>query len=181
MERGRRLPSSTATDGRCRHLPSRVTRCTPCHRSTSTRSSPSTSTPTPRRPRSPDVGRSRSSSRRRLTAISAATCTDRGREMAQYYRDRKMMAVVFTVDCTTTMGAAGAERRDRPGRGRQSGRADRIRQRRSAPRQAGGQRGPPARPRARREGVKFHPSTQAFFPNDVAVYPIYEAIAEHDA
>src|SRR4249919_261304 len=26
------------------------------------------------------------------------------REMAQYYRERKMMAVVFTVDCTTAMG-----------------------------------------------------------------------------
>ena len=26
------------------------------------------------------------------------------REMAAYYRERKMMAVVFTVDCTTTMG-----------------------------------------------------------------------------
>ncbi len=28
-------------------------------------------------------------------------------------------------------------------------------------------------------GFKFHPSTQAFFPNDRAAYPLYEVIAEH--
>jgi uncharacterized protein len=29
-------------------------------------------------------------------------------------------------------------------------------------------------------GVKFHPNVQGFFPNDPAVYPLYEAIAQHD-
>ena len=31
------------------------------------------------------------------------------------------------------------------------------------------------------KGFKFHPNIQAFYPNDPAVYPVYEAIAEHGA
>ena len=103
------------------------------------------------------------------------------REMAQYYRERKMMAVVFTVDCTTTMGVppvpndeiaqAAADNPDAliafgsvdPHLGKQAvNEVHRLVREHDV------------------KGFKFHPSTQAFFPNDAAVYPIYEAIAEHD-
>jgi predicted TIM-barrel fold metal-dependent hydrolase len=30
------------------------------------------------------------------------------------------------------------------------------------------------------KGFKFHPNTQAFFPNDRSAYPLYEVIAEHN-
>jgi predicted TIM-barrel fold metal-dependent hydrolase len=103
------------------------------------------------------------------------------REMAQYYRERKMMAVVFTVDCTTTMGVppvpndeiaqAAADNPDAliafgsvdPHLGKQAvNEVHRLVREHDV------------------KGFKFHPSTQAFFPDDRAVYPIYEAIAEHD-
>ncbi len=100
-------------------------------------------------------------------------------EMAQYYRDRNMAAVVFTVDSRTTMGvppvpideiAAGAAANPDvliafgsvdPHMGRAAVRevqrqADELHVR----------------------GFKFHPNTQAFHPNDPMAYPIYEAIAE---
>jgi predicted TIM-barrel fold metal-dependent hydrolase len=100
-------------------------------------------------------------------------------EAAAYYRERKMAAVVFTVDSESTLGhppianeevaAAAAEHPDvfipfasiDPARGLAGVKA------------------------ARRlvaehgvKGFKFHPTLQAFFPNDRAAYPLYEAIAE---
>src|SRR5215204_2056965 len=102
------------------------------------------------------------------------------REMAQYYRERKMMAVVFTVDCTTTMGVppvpndeiaqAAADNPDAliafgsvdPHMGRAAvSEVHRLVSEHAV------------------KGVKFHPSTQAFEPNDRADDPIYEAIASH--
>jgi predicted TIM-barrel fold metal-dependent hydrolase len=102
------------------------------------------------------------------------------RVMADYYRERKMMAVVFTVDARTAMGVlpvpndeiaqAAAEHPDAliafgsvdPHMGRAA--VNEVH-------------------RLVREydvkGFKFHPSVQAFSPNDPAVYPVYEAIAEH--
>ncbi len=101
-------------------------------------------------------------------------------EMAEYYRSRKMMAVVFTVDCTTTMGVPPVPNDeiaqaaiDNPDALIAFGSVD-----------------PHLGKRAVNEvhrlvdehdvkGFKFHPNTQAFFPNDREVYPLYEAIAEH--
>jgi predicted TIM-barrel fold metal-dependent hydrolase len=100
-------------------------------------------------------------------------------EIAAYYRERKMAAVVFTVDAEAATGTpavpneeiAEAARRHPdvlipfasidPAKGRAGARA------------------------ARRlvdeygvRGFKFHPNIQAFFPNDRVAYPLYEAIEE---
>ncbi len=101
-------------------------------------------------------------------------------ELADYYRERSMAAVVFTVDSVTRTGQEprvsneeiaeqAAEHPDTlipfasvdPGRG------------------AAGMR----RARALIEhhgvrGFKFHPSDQEFYPNDRMAYPLYEVIAE---
>jgi predicted TIM-barrel fold metal-dependent hydrolase len=100
-------------------------------------------------------------------------------ETAQYYRERNMAAVIFTVDGESEMGhtrianeevaEVAAEHADvlipfasiDPARGRMGARE------------------------ARRliadygvRGFKFHPSFQGFYPNDRKAYLIYEAIAE---
>jgi predicted TIM-barrel fold metal-dependent hydrolase len=99
-------------------------------------------------------------------------------DVAAYYRERNMAAVVFTVDWESRSGIppipseeiaeAAAENPDvliafasvDPAR-------------------------PDAVERARRlisehdvKGFKFHPNLQEFFPNDRSAYPLYEAIAE---
>jgi uncharacterized protein len=102
-------------------------------------------------------------------------------ELAEYYRERKMAAVAFGVDSISQTGEEpvpsneevaelAAEHRDviipfasiDPARGAAGVRA------------------------ARRlitdhgvRGFKFHPNTQAFYPNDRMAYPLYEVIAEH--
>lgn len=100
--------------------------------------------------------------------------------VAQYYRERNMAAVVFTVDATAATGRAPnsveeiAERAALnadvlipfgsvdPWQGTASvHRAHRL----------AGEYGV--------RGFKFHPSVQAFEPNDRQFYPIYEAVAEH--
>jgi uncharacterized protein len=100
-------------------------------------------------------------------------------EAAQYYRERKMAAVIFTVDSEAEMGhlrianeevaEVAAEHADAlipfasidPARGKMGARE------------------------ARRliteygvRGFKFHPSVQGFYPNDRKAYILYEAIAE---
>ncbi|MFC5184502.1 amidohydrolase family protein [Actinomadura harenae] len=100
-------------------------------------------------------------------------------ETAAYYRERKMMAVVFTVDAEQATGhppipneevAEGCARHPGtlipfasvdPWRGRAAVRA--------------------ARRLVEEHGVrgfKFHPSLQDFAPNDRMAYPLYEAIEE---
>ncbi|NEK57130.1 amidohydrolase [Geodermatophilus sabuli] len=102
-------------------------------------------------------------------------------ELAEYYRERKMGAVVFGVDSISQSGEdmlatneevaeLAAEHGDvlipfasiDPHRGAAGVKA------------------------AKRlvteygvRGFKFHPNTQAFFPNDRLAYPLYEVIAEH--
>ncbi|HEY0342624.1 MAG TPA: amidohydrolase family protein, partial [Steroidobacteraceae bacterium] len=100
-------------------------------------------------------------------------------EVAQYYRERNLAAVIFTVDCEAEMGhtrianeevaEVAAEHADvlipfasiDPAKGKMAARE------------------------ARRliedygvRGFKFHPSTQGFYPNDRKAYVLYEAIAE---
>jgi uncharacterized protein len=99
-------------------------------------------------------------------------------EVAAYYRERSMLAVVFTVDAETVTGRpavrneeileVAAENPDvlipfasvDPNR---KNAVDEVRRliRDTAVR-----------------GFKFHPNVQAFFPNDRTFYPIYEAIEE---
>src|SRR5919202_7111102 len=100
-------------------------------------------------------------------------------DVAAYYRERGMAAVVFTVDYESVSGrppvsneeiaAAAAANPDvlipfasiDPARGRAGAREVRRLVDEHGVR-----------------GFKFHPNLQAFFPNDRAAYPIYEAIAE---
>ena len=97
-------------------------------------------------------------------------------EVADYYRERNMVAVVFTVDAETVTGrpavpneeiAAAAAANDDvliafgsvdPHRPNAAEEVERL-----------------ARDHGVR-GFKFHPNLQAFFPNDRAFYPVYEAI-----
>jgi predicted TIM-barrel fold metal-dependent hydrolase len=101
-------------------------------------------------------------------------------EIAAYYRERRMAAVVFTVDAESATGhppiaseeiaAACAEHSDvlipfgsvDPWRGKAA-----VRQARALIEEHGVR------------GFKFHPSLQAFHPNDPFVYPLYEVLAEH--
>ena len=100
--------------------------------------------------------------------------------IAEYYRERRMAAVVFTVDAQAATGhpaisseeiaAACAEHSDvlipfgsvDPWRGKAA-----VKQARTLIEQYGVR------------GFKFHPSVQAFHPNNPFVYPLYEVLAEH--
>ncbi|NEE02943.1 amidohydrolase family protein [Phytoactinopolyspora halotolerans] len=100
-------------------------------------------------------------------------------QMAEYYRERRIAAVVFTVDAEAATGhppirneevaAACAEHADilipfasiDPWRGRAAARRARVLARDHGVR-----------------GFKFHPSLQEFFPNDRMAYPLYEALEE---
>ncbi len=99
-------------------------------------------------------------------------------DLADFYRARSMAAVIFTVDATTALGRPGlsseqiatlaAEHNDV-----------------LIPFGSVDPHAPDAVERARRlvteygvRGFKFHPSLQAFAPNDAAFYPIYEVLEE---
>ncbi len=99
-------------------------------------------------------------------------------EVAQYYRERKMAAVIFTVDMEAEVGhwrianeevaEAAAENSDvlipfasiDPARGKMG-----VREARRLIEEYGVR------------GFKFHPSAQGFFPDDRRAYPLYEVIA----
>jgi predicted TIM-barrel fold metal-dependent hydrolase len=101
-------------------------------------------------------------------------------EMAAYYRERNMVAVVFTVDATTAMGVPPVPNDEIAEAARAHpdvlipfasvdphlGRAAVREVHRLVDEQ-------------RVRGFKFHPNVQAFHPNDRMAYPVYEAIAEH--
>jgi predicted TIM-barrel fold metal-dependent hydrolase len=111
--------------------------------------------------------------------FGAAPLQPTAQEVADYYRERSMMAVVFTVDDEAGMGrrairneevlAAAAHNPDvlipfasiDPHKGKLG-----VREARRLIAEHGVR------------GFKFHPNTQAFWPNDRAFYPLYEAIAE---
>jgi len=100
-------------------------------------------------------------------------------EVAQYYRERKMAAVIFHVDSESEMGhirianeevaEVAAENNDAlipfasidPHKGKMGAREARRMIEEYGVR-----------------GFKFHPSTQGFFPNDRKAYALYEVIAE---
>jgi predicted TIM-barrel fold metal-dependent hydrolase len=100
------------------------------------------------------------------------------REVAAYYRERNMLAVIFTVDDEAGMGrlrlgneqvlAAAREHPDvlipfasvDPHKGKLAVREARELIERGV------------------RGFKFHPNTQAFFPNEHSWYPLYEVIEQ---
>ena len=99
-------------------------------------------------------------------------------EVAAYYRQRNMAAVVFTVDWESQSGVPPIPNEEIADGA--AANADVLLAFASVD---------PARPdaveRARRlidehgvKGFKFHPNLQAFFPNDRAAYPLYQVIAE---
>jgi uncharacterized protein len=100
-------------------------------------------------------------------------------DLAQYYRERKLAAVIFTVDSESEIGhwrinneeiaEVAAENNDvlipfasiDPAKGKMGAReARRLIQDYGV------------------RGFKFHPSSQGFYPNDPKAYVLYEAIAE---
>jgi predicted TIM-barrel fold metal-dependent hydrolase len=99
-------------------------------------------------------------------------------EVAEYYRDRKMLAVLFNVDDEAGMGR------------RRLGNQEVLEVARANPdvlipfASVDPHKGKLAVREARElveqgaRGFKFHPNTQAFWPNDRAFYPLYEVIAE---
>jgi hypothetical protein len=99
-------------------------------------------------------------------------------EVADYYRERKILAVVFTVDDEAGMGR------------RRIGNDEVLEAARANPdimipfASVDPHKGKLAVREARElieagaRGFKFHPNTQAFWPNDRAWYPLYEVIAE---
>jgi hypothetical protein len=100
-------------------------------------------------------------------------------DLAAYYRERRIGAVVFTVDATTAMGhpaLSSEEIIDRV-----ADHADILIPFASVDPHAPNA---PARVEALAQrgarGFKFHPSLQAFEPNDPRYYPIYEAISAAD-
>ena len=99
-------------------------------------------------------------------------------DVAAYYRERKMAAVVFGVDWEARSGRPPIPNEEIAEAAREN--PDVLIPFASVD---------PARPdaveRARRliaehgvAGFKFHPNVQEFFPDDRSVYPLYEAIAE---
>src|ERR1035437_3353086 len=98
-------------------------------------------------------------------------------EVADYYRERKLLAVVFTVDDEAGMGR------------KRIGNDQVLEAARANPdvlipfASVDPHRGKFAVREARElieagvRGFKFHPNTQAFWPNDRAHYPLYEVIA----
>jgi uncharacterized protein len=98
-------------------------------------------------------------------------------DVAAYYRERGLAAVLFTVDWETQSGIPPIPNEEILDAARQNpdviipfvsvdpGRPDAL-ERIGALAAAGAR------------GFKFHPNLQAFFPNDRGLYPLYEAIAE---
>ncbi len=100
-------------------------------------------------------------------------------DVAAYYRERKLAAVIFTVDAETVTGRRSVRNEEiaeaaaanpdvlipfasvDPGKGKRA-----VEEARRLIRDYGVR------------GFKFHPNIQAFFPDDRAVYPLYEVIAE---
>lgn len=98
-------------------------------------------------------------------------------DLANYYRERRIAAVVFTVDATTAQGHPAISSEEIIEE--VTGHADIL-----TPFASVDPLGPYAVGRVNAlgalgaKGFKFHPSLQAFEPNDVGYYPIYEAIEE---
>jgi predicted TIM-barrel fold metal-dependent hydrolase len=102
-------------------------------------------------------------------------------ELAAYYRERSMAAVVFGVDSVSQTGDEPVPSNEEVAE-LAAENADVLIPFASID-PARGAAGVKAARRLITEhgvrGFKFHPNTQAFFPNDRMAYPLYEVIAEH--
>jgi len=100
-------------------------------------------------------------------------------DVAAYYRERNMAAVIFTVDAETVTGRP-AVRNEEIAEAAAANPDVLIPFASIDPNK--GKRGVEEAKRLIRDfgmrGFKFHPNIQAFFPNDRVVYPFYEAIQE---
>jgi predicted TIM-barrel fold metal-dependent hydrolase len=99
-------------------------------------------------------------------------------DVAAYYRERNLAAVLFTVDWESRSGIAPISNEEIAEAA--AANPDVI-----VPFASVDPARPDAVERARRlidehrvKGFKFHPNLQAFFPDDRSVYPLYEVIAE---
>ena len=99
-------------------------------------------------------------------------------DVAAYYRERNLAAVVFTVDWESQSGIPPIPNEEIAEAA--AANADVL-----IPFASVDPSRPDAVERARRliaehgvKGFKFHPNLQCFFPNDRSAYPLYEAIAE---
>ena len=100
-------------------------------------------------------------------------------ELARYYRDRKMMAVVFTVDSESFTGQTRVPNEEIAEVARAN--ADVLIPFASIDPHKGRRGVDEARRLIADHGVrgfKFHPNVQGFFPNDRLAYPLYEVIEE---
>ncbi len=102
------------------------------------------------------------------------------RDIAAYYRERNMAAVVFGVDSVGVRHESGASNEEIAGLAAEH--ADVLIPFASVD----PARGAAGVEMARRlivehgvRGFKFHPNIQGFYPDDRAAYPLYEVIAEH--
>ena len=100
-------------------------------------------------------------------------------QLAAYYRERRMAAVVFTVDAESALGHTRIANEAVVESARRN--ADVLIPFASID-PAKGKAGVTEARRLVEElgvrGFKFHPSVQAFYPNDPAVYPLYEVLEE---
>ncbi len=100
-------------------------------------------------------------------------------DVAAYYRERRMAAVVFTVDAESVTGRPAVPNEEIAEVA--AANADVLIPFASIDPNKGSKAVQEATRLIRDHGVrgfKFHPNIQAFFPNDRAFYPLYEAIAE---
>ena len=100
-------------------------------------------------------------------------------ELAQYYRERRMMAVVFTVDSESFTGQTRVPNEEIAEVARAN--ADVLIPFASIDPHKGRRGVDEARRLIAEHGVrgfKFHPNVQGFFPNDRMAYPLYEVIEE---
>jgi predicted TIM-barrel fold metal-dependent hydrolase len=116
----------------------------------------------------------RAAARRYFRSDQALPTVD---DVAAYYRERNLAAVVFTVDWESRSGIPPIPNEEIAEAAREH--ADVL-----VPFASVDPARPDAVERARRliadhgvQGFKFHPNLQAFFPDDRSVYPLYEVIA----
>ena len=100
------------------------------------------------------------------------------KELAEYYRSRKIGCVVFSVDERLT-GRPQVPNDDVADLCRREQRhRDGVRERRSNARRRSAERGAEINCAAELRGFKLHPPLQQFHANDKIAYPFYEVIAE---
>ena len=100
-------------------------------------------------------------------------------DVVAYYRERRMVAVVFTVDAQTVTGREAVPNEEIAAAA--AANPDVLIPFASIDPHKGARAVDEAGRLIRDHGVrgfKFHPNVQAFFPNDRDVYPLYEVIAE---